>query len=106
MQQSRAPLPPAAVTVEGTAMHTLRQIDEWLGWPKGTAFRAFKGLRAVDGLVEGRDFLRFDAAGHGGWIEQLRARGQVYGATVHAVVFTTGAAQRLRRQGMNIPDRG
>ncbi|MQM39008.1 hypothetical protein KBTX_03029 [wastewater metagenome] len=106
MQHPRTQAPPVSVTVAGTAMYTLRQIDEWLGRPKGTAFRAFKALRREGGLLEGRDFLRLDADGHGGWIEQRRAQGQVYRSTIHVVVFTAEAVERLHGRVANIPDRG
>ncbi|WP_245558719.1 hypothetical protein [Arhodomonas aquaeolei] len=106
MQQPRTQAPGASVAVAGETMHTLRQIDEWFARPKGTAFRAFKALRREGALTEGRDFRHLDAAEHGEWIEQLRAGGDVYRATVHAVVFTTGAAQRLGGRMTDISDSG
>jgi hypothetical protein len=70
---------------------TLRELDERLGRPKGTAFRAFK--RA--GLVEGRDFRVLTPGADAAAIAQLRAAGRIYAVSVNVILLTADAAERL-----------
>ncbi len=90
MQQ---PAPPAALEIGGRAYYTLRQLDGWLGAPKGIAFRAFKRCR--DRFREGSDFLRLDAVDDAGRIAALRERELVYPASVHVVLIADTAVARI-----------
>ena len=85
---SETPLPYA-----GREVLTLRQIDRLIGVPKGTGFRAFKRVR--DDLVEGRDFFRLDGSEYAGYIESLRRQGLVYESTIHLLLLTREAYDRM-----------
>jgi len=77
----------------GGAWVSLRELDERLGQPKGTAFRAFR--RA--GLVEGRDFRVLERARDGDEIAALRAAGRIYRSSVNVILLSSAAADRLAR---------
>lgn len=73
---------------------TLREVDQRLGRPKGSAFRAFRRLGAS--LEEGRHFHYVSREQGGAWIDALRREGRVYPATVHLVLITPAGYQRIR----------
>lgn len=79
----------------GREVLTLRQLDRLNDVPKGTSFRAFKRVR--EQLVEGRDFFHLDASDHAAYIDSLRRRGLVYESTIHLVLLTPEAYQRMSR---------
>ena len=70
---------------------TLRELDERLRLPKGTAFRAFK--RA--GLAEGSDFRVLGAGADATEIARLRAAARIYPSSVNVVLLSARAAERL-----------
>ena len=75
--------------IDGTV--TLREIDERLGRPKGTAFRAFKRLA----LVEGPDFRVLHADADAREIAALRDAHRIYATSVNVIVLSEGAAARV-----------
>ena len=72
---------------------TLRECDQRVGSPKGTAFRAFKSSR--DRWVEGRDFQRLDAQLHAPDIQRLRSGNRLYDSTVHVVLLSPQMAETI-----------
>jgi hypothetical protein len=76
---------------------TLRDLDRETGFPKGTAFRAFKA--SLGSLAEGEDFLRLDAGADRPAIEDLKAAARVYPASIH-VVLLSGRGCRIVREAM------
>jgi len=72
---------------------TLREIDQRLGAPKGTAFRAFK--RLAPAWREGREFRVLDAARDAAEIEALRAAGRVYASSRAIILLSADAASRI-----------
>ncbi|WP_052378592.1 hypothetical protein [Polycyclovorans algicola] len=70
---------------------TLRECDQRLGAPKGTAFRAFKS--SLDRWVEGQDFHRLDAHLHADDIQRLRRGNRLYDSTVHVVLLSQQTAE-------------
>ncbi|HYW92484.1 MAG TPA: hypothetical protein VFA95_08515 [Gammaproteobacteria bacterium] len=83
------------MTPEPDSAHTFREIDRALALPKGSAFRAFKRLRAE--LVENRDFRVLDAARDAPLIERLRREGRIYAGSVNVVLLSGKPAARIRR---------
>lgn len=79
--------------MEPAGLHTLREIDEACGLPKGSAFRAFK--RLLPGLAEGRDFLWLEAEAHAETIAALKQQGRLYPTTVNALLFSAAGRRRL-----------
>jgi hypothetical protein len=73
------------------ALVTLREIDQTLGMPKGSAFRAFKRLA----LIEGQDFWLLTPSMHGLALGTLRQGRRLYASSIHAVVLSPEAAQRV-----------
>ncbi|OOG22937.1 hypothetical protein B1C78_13210 [Thioalkalivibrio denitrificans] len=74
--------------------HTVREIDEAGGQPKGSAFRCFK--RLAGNLVEGRDFVVLDAARDAERIRRLKQEGRLYESTVNALMLSQDTARRIR----------
>ncbi|SHL95752.1 hypothetical protein [Vreelandella subglaciescola] len=75
---------------------TLKEIDRSRGDPKGTAFRAFKRLKA--GFIEGHDFFYLSASEDAESIEQLRDSGRIYAATINALLFPEASYQAIVKQ--------
>jgi hypothetical protein len=75
---------------------TLRELDQRAGYPKGSAFKAFKALRPR--LEDGRDFRRLDAMGDAQEIAALREGGRIYPSSIHVVLVSAGCAERLLRR--------
>ena len=87
---------PEPVVYRDVPVLTLRQVDEWNGLPKGTAFRMF---RAREGeLEEGRDFFLIRRGEEPELAEQWRAAGTIYPSTVHVVLLGTRAVERMRAE--------
>ena len=96
------------VNTEG---YTLREIDERLGRPKGSAFRAFK--RRLGSLQESVDFIVLPARTARAEIERLRAASRIYRSSINAIVLTESGYERVRaelerdrwaRPGVSEPD--
>lgn len=68
---------------------SFRELDERLGRPKGSAFRAFKALGAT--LVEGRDFHCCDSRVDELLFQVLYDSGRLYPGTVNGVLLGPGA---------------
>ena len=75
---------------------TLREIDERLGRPKGSAFRAFKRQRPA--LQEGIDFTVLSPRTSRIEIEQLRAAGRIYKSSINVIVLSESGFERVRAQ--------
>lgn len=73
---------------------TLREIDEALGLPKGSAFRAFKRLAGA--WREGRDYRVIDAAREPAAAQALREAGRAYAGSLRLIVLDTAAAERVQ----------
>ncbi len=73
---------------------TLREIDQALSMPKGSAFRAFKRLS----LVEGRDFWLLTPSMHGTALNTLRHGRRLYASSIHAVLLSPEAAEQVRER--------
>lgn len=73
---------------------SLRQIDEWNGVPKGTAFRMFKAQK--EHLVEGEDFFYIPEGADPGLTESLRDAARIYPSTLHVLLITASAYARMR----------
>jgi len=86
--------PPRPIRFRGCDTLSLRQLDELNDVPKGTTFRRFKARRGS--LNEGRDFFRLDASEHAELLQNLRAEGRIYSASVHVVLLTESGYRRLR----------
>ena len=76
--------------------YTLREIDEHLGRPKGSAFRAFKRLRHA--LRENVDFAVLPARTAKAEIERLRAEGRIYRSTINVVILAESGFERVRAE--------
>ena len=74
--------------------YTLREIDERLGFPKGSAFRAFKRQR--HSLRENVDFTVLPARTAKAEIERLRAEGRIYRSTINVVILAESGFERVR----------
>lgn len=72
---------------------SLKEIDQSLEVPKGTAFRAFKQL--LEGFDEGHDFYYLRASEDGPEIEALRGSGRIYATTINALLFTHDGYEAL-----------
>ena len=73
--------------------YTLREIDEHLGRPKGSAFRAFKRLRHT--LRENIDFTVLSARTAKAEIERLRTRGRIYRSSINVVILAESGFERV-----------
>ena len=76
--------------------YTLREIDERLGLPKGSAFRAFKRQR--HSLRENVDFTVLPARTAKAGIERLRAEGRIYRSTINVVILAESGFERVRNE--------
>lgn len=65
---------------------SLKEIDEQRGALKGTAFLAFKALKA--GFDEGREFYYLNHEDDTAELESLRAQGRIYRSTVNTILLT------------------
>lgn len=72
---------------------TLRELDQRLGLPKGSAFRSFKKLEPD--LAEGRDYRLLQARHDSAEIAALRGADRIYRSSVSVVLLTPALAQRL-----------
>ena len=79
--------------IDYSTWHSLRELDEAAGLPKGSAFRAFKRLRSD--LREGEDFLVLDHQTHSALVAALHAQDRLYRSSVRPVLLAGGAAARL-----------
>lgn len=77
-----------------TEDYTLREVDQRLGLPKGSAFRAFKRQCAM--LRENIDFTVLTARTHTEEIERLRAAGRIYRSSINVVVLAEIGFERVR----------
>ncbi|WP_017925307.1 MULTISPECIES: hypothetical protein [unclassified Thioalkalivibrio] len=93
---SASATPPEPIIHAGYATLSLRQIDEWNGVPKGTAFRLFKAQK--DQLREGQDFFYIPEGKDPELTETLRMDGRIYPSTVHLLLMTTTACARMREE--------
>lgn len=83
------------MTAEPDHAHTFREIDRAMGLPKGSAFRAFKGLQGE--LAEHRDFRVLESTRDVALIERLRRARRIYAASVNVVLLSGEAEARIRR---------
>lgn len=81
-----------ATREEGT--WSFKEIDARHGCTKGTAFRAFKRVRAQ--LEEGADFHYLEAAANAERIAELKRSGRLYASTVNAVLLSESGYARLK----------
>ena len=72
---------------------SLREVDEPLTLPKGSAFRAFKKL--LPELREGSDFRVLSPAEHGSEIRALREAGRIYNNSVNVVLLAPHTLPRV-----------
>lgn len=72
--------------------YTVREIDELLDLPKGSAFRRFKKIEAF--LEEGEDFLVLHHEHDRAAIEPLRAADRIYEASINIVLISTETYER------------
>ena len=72
---------------------TLKELDERMRRPKGSAFRAFKALARE--LDEGRDFRVLDPRQYSARIEALRSAGRIYRSSVNVVLLSPSLVDRL-----------
>jgi len=77
---------------ELSTLITLCELDQSLGLPKGSAFRAFKQLQ----FVEARDFWVLKAATDAAAIAELRAERRIYITSINVVVLSSSAAEQIR----------
>lgn len=75
---------------------TLRELDQQVGLPKGSAFRCFK--RNIPTLTEGRDFVVLDHQQASGLAARLHAANRLYRNSIHPVLLAPAAATRLLEQ--------
>lgn len=73
---------------------SLREIDEQLGLPKGSAFRAFRSLEPH--WQSGRDFELLHHELDRDAIQTLRQQQRIYASTVNLVLLAPHAAEALR----------
>ncbi|MFZ5532992.1 MAG: hypothetical protein ACOY5H_05590 [Pseudomonadota bacterium] len=71
--------------------HTLREIDEGLGLPKGSAFRAFKSLA----LVEEADFRVLHPDREPTAFQALHRAGRIYPGTQRALLLGDTARRQV-----------
>lgn len=71
----------------------LRSIDQALGLPKGSAFRAFKLF--AGNWREGQDFRVLDHALDLDTINQLKLSHEVYASSIKAVILSPACAAEL-----------
>lgn len=75
-----------------TKWYTVREIDELLDLPKGSAFRRFKKIEAF--LEEGEDFLVLHHEKDRVAIEPLRAEDRIYEASINIVLISAETYER------------
>ncbi|MGM0552707.1 MAG: hypothetical protein ACQETK_02700 [Pseudomonadota bacterium] len=95
-EESADARPPEPIVYQARATLSLRQIDQWNGVPKGTAFRLFKARK--DQMVEGRDFFHIPEGAHPALTEGLRVDGRIYPTTVHVLLLTAGACAQMHEE--------
>ncbi len=95
-EASAAARPPEPIVYQACATLSLRQIDQWNGVPKGTAFRLFKARK--EQMVEGHDFFHIREGANPALTEGLRADGRIYPTTVHVLLLTGSAYARMREE--------
>lgn len=71
---------------------TLRELDQSLGLPKGSAFRAFKQLQ----LMEMHDYWVLEATADATAIAELGATQRIYASSINVVVLSSRAAGQIR----------
>jgi len=71
---------------------TLRELDQSLGLPKGSAFRAFKQLQ----LMETHDYWVLEATADATTIAELRAARRIYANSINVVVLSSSGAGQIR----------
>ena len=76
--------------------YTLREIDEHLGRPKGSAFRAFKRQR--HSLRENVDFTVLPARTAKAEIERLRAEGRIYRSSINVIILAESGFEQMRAE--------
>lgn len=76
------------------AFKTLKELDEALGQPKGTAFRWFK--QHLQTLTEGQDFQLLDAVAQSQDIAALKALGRVYRQSRNVVLLSPACYLELQ----------
>ena len=76
--------------------YTLREIDDRLGRPKGSAFRAFKRQR--ESLRENIDFTVLPARSARSEIERLRTQGRIYRSSINVILLTESGFERVRAE--------
>ena len=64
---------------------SLKEIDTAQGRVKGTAFRAFKAVRAQ--LQEGQDYFYYSLEQDSAKVEELKAQRRIYASSVNALLF-------------------
>jgi hypothetical protein len=74
-----------------TGGHTLREIDQGLGLPKGSAFRAFKSLA----LREGVDFRVLHPDRDAAMFQALRSADRIYAGTQRAILLCDTARRQM-----------
>ena len=72
---------------------SFREIDQRLGLPKGSAFRAFKSIEAS--LAEGSDYVLLLAGEDHAAIGALRAEGRVYATSRNVVLLAPAVGARV-----------
>ena len=72
--------------------YTVREIDELLDLPKGSAFRRFKKIESF--LEEGEDFLVLHHEHDRAAIEPLRAADRIYEASINVVLIDKETYER------------
>ena len=72
---------------------SFREIDQELGLPKGSSFRAFKRIEAE--LAQGRDYVLLLAGEDHATIARLREAGRVYASSRNVVLLSAATRARL-----------
>jgi hypothetical protein len=72
---------------------SLRELDEQMGLPKGSAFRAFKRMEKA--LAEGGDFEVLEHERDREQITRLRAERRIYASSVNVVLLSAQTCARL-----------
>ncbi len=75
---------------------TMREIDERMRMPKGSAFRAFKRIEAS--LREGRDYHLLRAVEDAAAIAPLRAGQRIYAGSVNVILLAPSARNHVEAQ--------
>lgn len=73
---------------------TLRELERELGLPKGSAFRAFRGIEPD--LLEGVDFLLLRHEEDRASIAALREQQRIHAGSVNVVLLSEATAERVR----------